>query len=349
MPEKMSRREFFKTLTPSKKEKKPEQDHTTPPSETPIQPQKPQHEEPSKISEQQERQTEAPSEDLMKRREVLKIIAGASAGLTALYYLPISNGEKNEKPPLQDMTEQERKKALGALLKETKEKQKLKELRKSKTFNSAFQLRMKALEENIQKNPDYVRSMIETSLMNMAEGIASEVARYLNIPSGGGYAQSEEFAEKLKNFSWKDFFRGTVVAGLVEEAIFRLQPSIELDTEQLQQQDDPNYRERYWGRGVYEAGVFAIAHNFYFENGKLRFAKTVPIEQFIAGIYFWYVMRERGFSHAAFSHAFNNTLCFDIAELLRKQLPKKTEQEENQQSNEHQPAPQERVEEQTES
>ncbi|HEV7424713.1 MAG TPA: hypothetical protein VGO21_06045, partial [Candidatus Paceibacterota bacterium] len=54
---------------------------------------------------------------------------------------------------------------------------------------------------------------------------------------------------------------------------------------------------------------------------ELKIHKSVPLSQFMGGLLYWYLMRERGYSHAVLAHSINNSVPFSIGALLFKIYP----------------------------
>ncbi|MEK7509293.1 MAG: CPBP family intramembrane glutamic endopeptidase [Patescibacteria group bacterium] len=92
-----------------------------------------------------------------------------------------------------------------------------------------------------------------------------------------------------------------IIAPTVEEIGFRLLPSLVVDRALG---SDAGVL---WEVGVPTSILFAQAHTK--EGGRIE---TLPLPQFIAGMFCWYLQRERGFSHALTAHAFNNAIVLGI-------------------------------------
>ena len=77
--------------------------------------------------------------------------------------------------------------------------------------------------------------------------------------------------------------------------------------------------------GIPLSALFAYAHNIKRdkEGHVLGFdTEFIPLPQFIDGVFYWYLMRERGFSHAWLAHAQKSTMII-TANALMKVFPKK--------------------------
>ncbi len=84
-----------------------------------------------------------------------------------------------------------------------------------------------------------------------------------------------------------------------EEAIFRFLPNLLLPTDR---------RDPIWQAGIPSSLVFAYLHNITRDSeGEPRLeTKSIPVQQFTAGLYYWKTIRERGFWHSALSHSVYN-------------------------------------------
>lgn len=156
MPDKLSRREFFGSFMPSKKKPKEKQEE-----------QKPQQEEPSKITQQQDRLhlQETQEKFLMSRREVLSMIVGTGLGIAGAAILQPAK-EKEEKP-FDQMSKKEFKEWEEKMDKLNKQREQQRKLQKSDDYESQLKLMKQALDANIEKDPDYVRTLLETSLLSI--------------------------------------------------------------------------------------------------------------------------------------------------------------------------------------
>lgn len=108
--------------------------------------------------------------------------------------------------------------------------------------------------------------------------------------------------------------RSVTVAPVLEEAVFRLAPSV-LASTLLRQKGNA------WPVGLGASIMFARAHGTRNDEGD----RVWPIQQFAGGMFYWGLTRRRGFSHAVYAHALNNSLALieKIQEYkaLEKNLP----------------------------
>lgn len=106
-------------------------------------------------------------------------------------------------------------------------------------------------------------------------------------------------------------------APLKEEALYRLWPSVLTDyiTRLLSETNNIH-----WDVGLPVSIIFAAMHNFVRDkNGQLHFnSKKIPISQGISGLYYWWLMRTRGFDHVLIAHSLTNSISLSTIFLSRK-------------------------------
>lgn len=107
------------------------------------------------------------------------------------------------------------------------------------------------------------------------------------------------------------FAEAVVIGPPIEEALFRFLPSWIISRWT---------NDTAWGAGVPISLAFAYIHNLQeVEPNKFRFLKDkLPISHFMAGLYFWKVMREKGFSHAATAHGVGNFVAMMTMRIFNK-------------------------------
>ena len=149
------------------------------------------------------------------------------------------------------------------------------------------------------------RTLVESIVMWAANiGLGAVVDR-LGLQHGGRAADGELYAEQVEDSPVGLYAQECWILPIVEEGFFRLFPSSFFVEEQ-----PPNI-DNHWGTGLVSAALFAAIHNFSKpEEGKIRLHfDSVPLEQFVLGVYCWYAQRQGGFVHAAGSHVLYNHLC----------------------------------------
>lgn len=108
------------------------------------------------------------------------------------------------------------------------------------------------------------------------------------------------------------FAKFSLAAPVIEELFFRSAPVTFINAWTKNPQ---------WALGTIIAAGFAVAHNTYKDPnngpnslklvGNWRFATdTVPLSHFIGGMFYWYLARYEGISHAALAHSLNNSVSF---------------------------------------
>lgn len=168
----------------------------------------------------------------------------------------------------------------------------------------------------------YAETALQTELVLAANTLGQFVFKKLGIPLGNAAITEDSLHQEHEARNpYASLLKDDVLKPILEEAAYRLIPSILLTGGLDVSQKSPGTR---WDVGIPMTAVFALVHNAHHdEEGKFAFAKNVPIDQFVSGLFYWYLMRERGFSHAAAAHVLNNSSATAIGELLVRTLPDK--------------------------
>jgi len=162
------------------------------------------------------------------------------------------------------------------------------------------------------KNP-YTQTLLEQGLVMVAKSIAESTFEKLGIEHGNKSLTDERLVEMLRDKPIEGLLEGGILGPVLEEAIFRALPSSLIN--------NMSRRSR-WGIGISSTVLFALAHNREpDESGNIQFAKSIPISQFMGGLFYWYLMRERGYTQAVLAHSANNTVALSIGILLFKSYP----------------------------
>lgn len=162
--------------------------------------------------------------------------------------------------------------------------------------------------KNEEEENSYTETIIGQSLMTVANILAISIFKKLEIECGNPSLSDEKLLEWLKEKPIEGIIKGGILDPACEEALFRALPSRFLD------KSDRSHR---WEIGIPVSVLFALMHNIgedKFEG--LKFHKSVPICQFTGGLFFWYLMREKGYSHAVLAHSIGNTIPLSIGMLL---------------------------------
>lgn len=236
---------------------------------------------------------------VLSRREFLKFI-GAIGATVAMGQVGIKTAEAQETSETTKTNDRERQEGIAQTDMQPK----------SENISHETQT-----SEEEQKDIDsYTETAIEQSLMMGAKYIANAVFEKLKIENGNKSMSDEEIIEYLEDESISTLFTSGVLAPIIEEALFRALPSGFIN------QNDKGHR---WEIGIPTSFLFALMHNFKKEESdEWSFTKAVPISQFMGGLFYWYLMREKGYSHATMAHSMNNAIPFSIGILLLKAYPK---------------------------
>lgn len=163
---------------------------------------------------------------------------------------------------------------------------------------------------NVQTEPlgehqrvSYVATAFEQHLVMIGKITTVKMLRitFGDAKLGNAGATDAKIGQLLENpfQMWKSM---AVVAPLAEEAIFRWAPGAIFGHS--------------WLVGTISAAFFAEGHNL----GQAE--RHIPLPQFIGGIWFWYLLKHRGISHAIVAHAVNNNT-LAVAAILQSLLEPK--------------------------
>ena len=112
-------------------------------------------------------------------------------------------------------------------------------------------------------------------------------------------------------------------SNVVEETVFRLIP----DAVATKLTDEG----KHWKTGVGSSLAFAAVHNLVDKDGKITFSKnTLPIPQFLLGLQYWKIMKDRGIKQAMLAHTVHNTVALG-ADIALGQYKKRQEKKSAQQ------------------
>ena len=179
--------------------------------------------------------------------------------------------------------------------------------------------------------PTYGQTIKDSLAFSSANTVLAVVInRWLPIGNTGFQEKlrqdMKEASESDKKFSRRAWALGCLGAlgfwtGIptLEEYVYRKVP----DTLINDQSD--SYR---WDLGLITSTLFAAIHNIAVDgdSGKIKFIKeSMPIPQFVAGLFLWKMQRERGYRHGVVSHIVYNTNSIPVAMitgfLMEKFLP----------------------------
>lgn len=161
-------------------------------------------------------------------------------------------------------------------------------------------------------------STIMESILLYASGRASNATlEKIGIPYGNKGLDAEVITKQMKEKPGFLFFRAVILGPAVEEYAFRYLISRTF----LGNTRGPMR----WDIGLPSAVFFSLVHNLSTKVeadkiDKFPFIKkisfnadyhiSVPISQFLTGVYCWYAMRKKGIAHAIFGHSAFNSMAF---------------------------------------
>ncbi len=164
------------------------------------------------------------------------------------------------------------------------------------------------------KKDSYTETAIEEILMVIAETVTVAILNRLGVKNGNQSIDIDELMEKLEDKPLDTLLNDGIISPTVEEVIFRLLPSTIVD---YTEGEGVN-----WDVGVPVSLIFALGHNLEEDElGELKFAESIPLSQFMAGLFFWYLMRERGISHSILAHSLGNSISLLVSKFFYKIYP----------------------------
>lgn len=247
-----------------------------------------------------EAESGATEQSTLSRRSFVKFL-GAVGAAVALEQIGVKTAEAQENKEAEKNPKVENQKPIPQ---ETPAKEP-----KHETSDKAQKLEA----EQEDKENSFSETAIEQSLMMGAKYIANAIFEKLKIEHGNQSLSDEKIIEYLRDKPISGLLEAGVLGPIIEEALFRALPASFIDK---------NDKRNRWEIGIPTSLLFALAHNFKKEeSGELQFAKSVPTSQFMGGLFYWYLMREKGYSHATMAHSMNNAIPVSIGILLFKTYP----------------------------
>lgn len=178
--------------------------------------------------------------------------------------------------------------------------------------DSAPSVRDASSQENLKSKSEYVNTVVETALMEVSSVIASKILDGVDLPHGNQSITDTQAKDLLSKFDLKLITLDTVLLPIIEETVFRLYPSALLG----------KGGGNHWDVGIPTSALFALIHNFNQKDKiRLQFQNSIPISEFIGGLFYWYLVRERGFPHSVFAHTLGNSGRLAIGSLLYQGFP----------------------------
>lgn len=153
--------------------------------------------------------------------------------------------------------------------------------------------------------PELQRTVGQTIAMSAAQAIINSflLRRGINIGQSGNREENGNDSSgqsQVSRASRSSSYTNTLLyAPLIEEYTFRqvAQDIFVKGTDGMR-----------WDVGVKSSALFAAIHNFYRDDtNRVRYSKdSIPLLQFIGGLYFWKRQREAGIVHAVLAHSLTN-------------------------------------------
>jgi len=173
------------------------------------------------------------------------------------------------------------------------------------------------VEQTDKNEQSYKETMVESGFFLVGNILTTAIFTKLGIPYGRSLSPEEiERIAENKGRTINQVIEGVVLAPVLEEAILRALPSSLIG----------NNKELRWDIGIPTSALFALAHNFNVDEfDEIKFEKSIPITQFMSGLFYWYLMRKGGYSHAVLSHSLHNSIGIKIAGFLLSALPENKE------------------------
>lgn len=159
-----------------------------------------------------------------------------------------------------------------------------------------------------QSSTSHLETFIESVLMIIAKKIAMHVCNQFGIITDvKSPREHNKLLQKIREAPVETYIASGVFIPLVEELQFRLAPSLIV-------------RDSSSGTivGVSSAALFAYNH---VDEKYFGITQVLPISQFMGGLFYWYLIRERGFDHSVLAHATNNVVAITGVLLSSKQTP----------------------------
>jgi len=177
-----------------------------------------------------------------------------------------------------------------------------------------------ALKENA---PEYGKTAAQATVLMLAEHIALPVLESVTKRFGVDLVNRKNDAEAFKlvdEYPVLGTLLTTGVGPLIEELIFRegLPKGLEKLLKPLRPKDEDDLN---WKLGIPLAVLFALIHNVDSDQKEEKVTlkiqtDTIPLGQFLGGVFLWYLRRKKGFDHALLGHAVHNTTYLLLEKVL---------------------------------
>jgi len=139
----------------------------------------------------------------------------------------------------------------------------------------------------------YSRTILEQSMITLGKSLY-----FLMIEKNGRAETNPDDVEQIAD----SFFRDVLLAPAGEETLFRLLPVLIFGDS--------------WTTGVLSSAVNANEHKI--SRGSDYKLTDLPLKEFFGAVYYWYLIKERGFSHSVIAHMANNNMVLILNNMLAK-------------------------------
>lgn len=185
------------------------------------------------------------------------------------------------------------------------------------TFDLGEPLDQVQQNSSMNESPSIIHTVFESQAVLAAELIAAPLVEKMGIKVGNAYieklvedAKQDAAPPQLDNSTVATVLLAAgVVQPIREELIFRGLPQLFLRKRPGNQ----------WKVGIPSALAFAFSHNLIKDRTTGRYSLTlnrIPLPQFASGLYYWKIMRERGFIHAPVAHVSMNSAMMSVVGLI---------------------------------
>ena len=146
--------------------------------------------------------------------------------------------------------------------------------------------------------------------MTLAQMISIPVIRKYNIPIGSTGMGKEDYEYLMSKPINEILLDAAVASPILEETLFRAIPSFVAS--------GLGAKGNVWEVGIPTSAVFALVHNIGINEDykKELNMEKMPLYQFAGGLFYWYLMRERGFTHSVVAHSANNAVAMTVAKVF---------------------------------
>ena len=154
----------------------------------------------------------------------------------------------------------------------------------------------------------YLETLGENMIVVFSKIVSVKMLEIMGLKKIGN-SNADLLEQRLKEMPIDTTLKIVIKAPVFEELVYRLLPNLFLSTE----------KKSMWEVGIPVNLIFAYMHNFEInEDGNKKFdVENIPLPQFIAGCFYWYLIRHKGLSHSILAHSSANLVAI-VLMLLEK-------------------------------